>query len=120
MNHEQYRALVKANSINRGDLRTNPEFRNPTPADIGKPMYWPSGRWAGTFNGLENDRFGEPRAKFAINEEPVVGFTDNPDDIYVEINPPPRRGGKSRRRQTKKTRRGKSKRRGRKTRGRRR
>jgi hypothetical protein len=81
-------------------------------------MYWPSGRWAGTFNGLENDRFGEPRAKFAINEEPVVGFTDNPDDMYVEINP--RRGGKSRRRQTKKTRRGKSKRRGRKTRGRRR
>ena len=115
MNNEQYASLSKANSITRGDLRTNPEFRNPTPADIGKPMYWPNGTWANTFNGIEIDQYGDPRAKRAVNDMPVEGFTNNLADMYVEINPAPRVGGKSRRRRTKKTRRGKSNRRGKKT-----
>jgi hypothetical protein len=103
--------LVKENSIRRGNLSGNPEFRNPTPADIGKPMYFENGVWVGTFNGLENDHFGDPRAKRAVNDMPE-DFTNNPADMYVEINPRPR-GGKSRRRKSKKSRIGKSKRRGR-------
>ena len=120
MNISQYGSLAKANSINRGDLRNNPEFRNPTQDDKGKPMYDKNGKFVGTFIGLENNGyFGPLRAKNALNEEDT-GLTYTTADMYVEINPAPRNGGKSRRRQTKKTRRGKSKRRGKKTRGRKR
>jgi hypothetical protein len=109
--------LVKQNSINIGDLSANPNFRHPTLDDIGKPVFYENGRWVGHFNGLKNDHLGDARVTVTRNDN-ISGFTYNPNDTYVEINP--RVGGKSRRRRTKKTRRGKSKRRGRKTRGQRR
>ena len=109
--------LVKQNSINIGNLSANPNFRHPTPDDIGKPVFYENGSWVGQFYGLKNDNHGDPRVTVTRNDN-ISGFTYPPDYMYVEINP--RVGGKSRRRRTKKTRRGKSKRRGRKTRGQRR
>lgn len=99
-------SLVKQYSIKGKHLNTDPAYRHPTPADIGKPMYYENGHFLGTFNGLEIDHLGDPRAKNARNEEDT-GFTYNPDDVYVAINPR-HVGGKSRKRRTKKTRRGKS------------
>ena len=110
--------LVKANSISRGDLRNNPEFRNPTQDDKGKPMYDKNGKYFGTFIGVEYNGRAAPRAKNAFYDN-ESGFTYLLTDMYVEINPAPRVGGKSRRR-TKRARRGKTKRKGKKTRGRRR
>jgi len=112
------RNLVKENSINEGDLRTNPNFRHPTPDDIGKPVYYENGTWVGQFNGFKNDHLRDPRvtvSRRVNNISEISEFTYEPNYMYVEINP--RVGGKSRKRRIKKTRRGKSKRRGRKTRG---
>ena len=109
-----YMELVKQNSISRGNLSTNPDFRHPTPDDIGKPVFYENGRWVGQFYGFKNDHLGDARVTVTRNDN-ISEFTYEPDYMYVEINP--RVGGKSRRRRTKKRRRGKSKRRGRKTRG---
>ena len=112
-----YMELVKQNSISIGNLSTNPNFRHPTPDDIGKPVYYKNGRWVGDFYRFEKDHFGDLRVRVTRNNN-LFENTFDPNDMYVEINP--RVGGKSRRRRTKKRRRGKSKRRGRKTRGQRR
>ena len=117
MNYEVLnRNLVKENSISIGNLSTNPNFRHPTPDDIGKPVFYENGTWVGQFNGLKNDHLRDPRVTVTRNDN-ISEFTYDPDHMYVEIN---RVGGKSRKRRIKKTRRGKSKRRGRKTRGQRR
>lgn len=101
-----------------GDLRGNDNFRHPIePDDLDKYMYDKNGKVVGTFIGLEYNGRAAPRVKYAVNETDK-GFTYLLTEMYVEINPS--KGGKSRRRQTKKTRRGKPKRKGRKTRGRRR
>jgi hypothetical protein len=129
---EEHRMLVIENSIHRYvPLSELPgEFRHPTEEDVGKTMYWNTGRWAGKFEGFRNDVYGDVRVTYSYNEK-LSEFTNPPDHMYVYINPPPPPptrgpfppppvGGKLRRRYTKKSRRGKSKRRGRKTRGQRR
>ena len=113
-----------AESIN---LANNTDYRNPTEEDFGKPMYYVNGTPvtadngnSGKFNGFKTE-YGEQRAKVLGNNvrEDDYQITKVVNEVYVKINP--LSGGKSRRRRTKKTRRGgKSKRRGRKTRGQRR
>jgi hypothetical protein len=126
--------LTKTNSMRPLDnqyslpadfLKTGAYHNNPTPADIGKPMYYSNGFFIGHFQGVINTANG-PRVTYSRNEE-LLRDAWNPQMAYVQNKPlfaapgaadggggsvaSVRRGGKSRRKHTKKTRRGRKTRR---------